>query len=369
MQKKILILSSSFYPNISPRSFRTTELAKEFARQGHEVVVYTRKEHNNYNKIEKEFNITINDYGKFKLKIIKIKGTKIGLFARRAINRILLQLIDYPNIEFVLKVIKVLKNEFGYDLLISIAVPHQIHWGVALFGKNKLKKVAGTWVADCGDPYMGCMTNNFKKMPYFQLIEKLFCKNVDYISVPTKNAINGYYPQFKNKIKVIPQGFCFDNIKIYQGKVYNSRPTFGYSGSFIPNKRDPKNFIKYLNSTNRNYHFIIYSDQHEMLKNFGIINTNKIEIRSYIERNELLYILSQMDFLVNFENDTDIQTPSKLIDYALTKRPILSVKNEANNFKVIDEFLDGNYQNSTNIINIEQYNIKNIVNTFIGLCK
>src|SRR5690606_8098316 len=37
--KNILILSRTFYPENSPRSFRTTELAKELARQEHGVTV------------------------------------------------------------------------------------------------------------------------------------------------------------------------------------------------------------------------------------------------------------------------------------------------------------------------------------------
>ena len=32
---------------------------------------------------------------------------------------------------------KVLKQEKGYDLLISIAVPHPIHWGVAMAREKK----------------------------------------------------------------------------------------------------------------------------------------------------------------------------------------------------------------------------------------
>ena len=35
---KILIVSGFFYPQNTPRAFRTTELAKEFARLGHDVV-------------------------------------------------------------------------------------------------------------------------------------------------------------------------------------------------------------------------------------------------------------------------------------------------------------------------------------------
>jgi hypothetical protein len=39
MSKKILIISRSFYPMNSPRSFRTTELAKEMASNGHDITL------------------------------------------------------------------------------------------------------------------------------------------------------------------------------------------------------------------------------------------------------------------------------------------------------------------------------------------
>ena len=41
ISKKILLVSNGFYPEISPRSFRATELAKELVRQGHSVKVTT----------------------------------------------------------------------------------------------------------------------------------------------------------------------------------------------------------------------------------------------------------------------------------------------------------------------------------------
>lgn len=43
---RILIVSGFFYPTNTPRAFRTTELAKEFARCGHEVTVMIPQ--NNY---------------------------------------------------------------------------------------------------------------------------------------------------------------------------------------------------------------------------------------------------------------------------------------------------------------------------------
>lgn len=37
---RILIVSGSYYPDKTPRSFRTTELARELVRQGHKVDVF-----------------------------------------------------------------------------------------------------------------------------------------------------------------------------------------------------------------------------------------------------------------------------------------------------------------------------------------
>lgn len=75
-----------------------------------------------------------------------------------------------------------------------------------------------------------------------------------------------------------------------------------------------------------------------------------------------------MDFLVNFDNNTGVQQPSKLIDYALTGRPIINVYGELDE-KVILEFLAGNYENSYKTPNMEKYKIENVVDEFLSLAK
>ena len=50
---KILIITQAFYPGISPRSFRATELAKELARQGDDVTVYAELRDFNYSEFTK----------------------------------------------------------------------------------------------------------------------------------------------------------------------------------------------------------------------------------------------------------------------------------------------------------------------------
>ena len=144
---KILIVSASFFPINTPRAFCTTELAKEFARQGHMVKVLTPQAGSIHDQFEKEHGIEIGDLGEARWKVVEIKGRGIIRLIRRGIVRFSKLLFEYPNIEYKKLVQRALKKESGYDLLISIAVPHPIHWGVAAVDP-KARKICRTWVAD-----------------------------------------------------------------------------------------------------------------------------------------------------------------------------------------------------------------------------
>src|SRR6056297_1135806 len=115
---KILIVSRSFYPVISPRSFRTTELAIELARQGHEVVVLTLGNHKENTLLEKEYRLVIKNLGQPKWKPFSTYGKGIIKIYTRLIKRLLDQYLYYPEIELVGMVRNALKQENGYDLLI-----------------------------------------------------------------------------------------------------------------------------------------------------------------------------------------------------------------------------------------------------------
>lgn len=367
-KKKILIVSRSFYPENSPRANRTTELAKEFTRQGHEVTVLTSKKELVHAVFEKEYGVTINDLGKQKFKGIDLsKGNKYSILLKRAVRRGLLQLFQYPNIELMFQVKNVLKSESGYDLMISIAVPHPIHWGTA-WARNKNHIIAKTWVADCGDPFMGSTTDTFKPPFYFKYIEKYWNKECDFISVPFNGAINGYYKEFHDKVKVISQGFNFNEISI-DSKDYNPNkvPTFAYAGGFITGARDPKEFITYLLSLDIDFKFIVYTRTLNMIQPLLDIAKGKIEIRDYVPRKELIAKLSKMDFIVNFNNGTSTQLPSKLIDYYLTKRPVLSLDSFSFNKNSVKEFLNRDYTNQFIFNKPEQYKIQNVCQKFLDL--
>ncbi len=365
--KRIVVISAKFYPNNSPRSFRTTELAKEFSKQGHDVTVYTILGKYDYTEFENTHKLKVRNLGEMKFVPYTSDGDSKQSLLRSIVTKLLRKIIEYPSIELFFKASQVLKREKNVDLLLTIAYPYPIHWGAAYAERYFEKNIINTWVADCGDPYMG---NRFFKHPfYFKYVEKWFCEKVDYLTIPIKEAKEGYYKEFHHKIRIIPQGLNFEELKVSEKLSNNSVITFVYAGTLYKGIRDPRPFLDYLCELDIDFKFIVFTKSVLLLEDYKSILRDKLEIHDYIPRLDLFELMSQADFLVNFENNTVVQSPSKLIDYALSKRPILSVNSLQINKKDINEFLNRNYVNQLIIKDIEQYNIKNVVNSFISLIR
>lgn len=369
IKRKILVVSKSFYPENSPRSFRTTELVKEFCRQGHDVTLYTFKDDKYHVPIEKEFGVKIKDLGKRRFKSVDLTNTgRISFLFKRILSRALLMLIEYPDIEIMFKVKKAMKHESGYDLLVSVAVPHPVHWGVT-WAKTKKHPIARTWVADCGDAYMGLIKHDsFAKLFYFKYLEKWLCRKADHIAIPNINMKVNYYPEFHPKILEIPQGFKFGEIDLDRTPPNNPVPTFAFAGVFMKNTRNPVRLLEYLCQQKKDFKFIMYTHTTDLVLPFKDILGDKLEIRDYIPRNELLQALCKMDFLINIGYDPAQQAPSKLVDYSFTGRPILSLNTNEVDEKIVDEFLEGNYTNAFKY-DIEKFRIENVSQTFLNLIK
>ena len=174
--QKILIVTRAFYPLQTPRAYRTTELAKEFCLRGYDVTVLFPG-NVGIGQLPDKYKIKYVSFGDLTWKTLIPLKVSNGFF-----NRVLRKLFitapgfffEYPNFEIAFKIKRFLgKSNKKYDLLISIANPHQIHWGIAcLWNKKRENNIANVWVADCGDPYMGQENNRFGiKTPfYFGLI-------------------------------------------------------------------------------------------------------------------------------------------------------------------------------------------------------
>lgn len=371
-KKNIILVSSAFYPELSPRSFRATELTKEFYRQGHQVTVLTKNRDVDYTGFLKEYPFTLKMWCKPVLP--QIPDNKKGPFSSlaRIISRILAVLFEYPAIEEMFLVSKMLKGEKEYDLMISFAVPFPVHWGVARI-KTRIYSVAKTWIADCGDPYMFARLDRFKKPFYFKFQEIRFCRRCSFITIPFNNMKNQFYPEFSSKIKVIPQGFHMADIVLHQGPPANERPVFVFAGSIIPGKRDLALFLDFLGSISMDFLFIIYTNQRDWFTKYKNVLGEKLLINDYIERLSLIYEMSKVDFLVNVDTIHDDQSnveavPSKLIDYALSNRPILNIHSANLDKELVLGFLEKNYSRQR-VVEKSQFDIRNVTAKFLALIK
>ncbi len=357
---QIVIIAQCIHPSLQPRAHRATQLATELAKRGHNVVLYALLGNYDYTDFSKETNLQIKNLGTSKFGCMNSDGVIKDNILYKIIRKTIGKYISFPEVELIPMVQDVLRKEKKIDLLITIAIPHQIHWGTALCTNKEVK----CWISDCGDPFMG---NSVRKFPfYFKYIEKYWCRQTDYITVPIIEAKNAYYEECHNKIRVIPQGFDFSNLELAD-YIPNEIPTFAYSGIVYKNIRDPSVFLEYLCGIDYEFKFIVYTKSTRFFDNYKSRLGGKIDVRDYIPREKLLYELSKMDFLINFQNNSGVQQPSKLIDYALTGRPIINISNDFKERENFDLFMKGDYSNSYKINNLEDYNIKNVAQQFLKL--
>jgi hypothetical protein len=348
---------------------RATELAREFTRLGHEVTVVTQPRGDIETPLEAEGDLRIKEVLSCSYPELSAKDAGILSTPLRKVRRLLELLAEYPSIELMPRVAEALREEREYDLLVSVATPHPIHWGVA-WARSRGHHVAETWVADCGDPYMGLTLDSYQKPFYFGPVEKWFCHQADYLSVPTEGAIEGYYPEFRDKIRVIPQGFDFSTRPNAADSVQHDVPTFAYAGGLAPKGvRSPVKLLDYLVRESRDFRFHLYATTgRNVAQSYAESSGGRVILHDPMPREHLLPELSHMDFVVNFDNGVASQTPSKLIDYALTGRPILNVAPESPDFDVLDEFLSGNYESQYVVPNVDRYDIRCVAQQFLDLC-
>jgi len=381
--KKILINAYYFYPDIAPRAFRAFELVKEFARRGHEVTVLLPKSDFEYREVCQKHNFSVDfvDYKKSAVdNAANVPAAAKELSWFKKIFRNVLRTPMYclfpsgrDKMFYFYAVYKKLKKEQeAYDMVLSIAFPFDTHIGAAMaFGANK-QLASAAKIADYGDPLY--KNPAFPNCPLYYWIDRFITSRFDYITIPTEKALPVYMTfKAKEQIKVIPQGFDFGEIKRadYQK---NPVPTFAYAGTFYEDIRNPtvllENLYK-LHQKNIDFRFVIYTkttnpNNMKLLTPYMPLLGDKLVIHDMIPREQAIYELSKMDFLINLENLSESQAPSKLIDYGLTERPAYSFDQLNFSVETLMKFFDGDYSLAT-AVDLQPLDIKNVANQFFQL--
>lgn len=361
---RILIISNHAYPKQGPRAFRTTELSEQLVKMGHEVVLYTIHGKYDYAQYEKETGVKMCDINP-KFSTDANDGTQRYNLFDKFMFHFFHRLLFWPLCEFHIAVEKIIKKNPNMDMLITIAYPHSIHSGAARAKLKHPEIFPKTWICDCGDPFM---LNPFFNPPKFmKKYEDLWCSQCDYITVPTNESYKGYYEQYWNKIRVIPQGFNFEKTPITVYKK-NDIPTFLFMGSIYPGVRDTHSFMDYLLTFEKPYKFIMMMRsplEEKYVKESG----GQIEYIIGKGRKEVVWECSKADFLINITNPTSVQTPSKLIDYGIANRPILDIENTFVDPTAFLKFYAGDYSDEHKVDFLDNYRIENVARKFVELAK
>lgn len=359
---KILIISNHAYPAQGPRAFRTTELSEQLAKMGHKVILYTVHGKYDYSEYEKKTGVQMCDINPL-FATLSNDGTRRYNIFDKFMYHYFHRLLMWPQCEFHFLIQKIIKDNPNMDMLITIAYPHSIHSGAALAKKKYPQIFPKTWVCDCGDPFM---LNPFIKAPkYMKRFEEMWCSSCDYITVPTNESYKGYFEQYWNKIRIIPQGFDFSKTPIAEYKK-NKVPTFLFVGTIYPGIRDPHSFMDFLLKFNKPYKFIMMMRAPLEDK---YIKESKGQIEYVIGkgRKDVIWECSRADFLINITNPSSIQTPSKLIDYGIARRPILDIENDFLDYSIFLRFYEGDYSQMRMIPFLENYKIEHVAKQFIEL--
>lgn len=364
---KIVVISNTIYPRNAPRAFRATELAKYFAKKRHEVYLFASLGNYDYSAFEKETGVKVRPLGKMFFSTLNSDSYSRNNFFDKVARHFLGRWLEFPDIEFAWKVKRIIGRLHDVDLLVTIAIPHPIHWGAAWAKKSNPASFPKVWVSDCGDPYMG---NSVGKKPpvYFQKVEDFWGRLTDYITIPVEEGRAAYSEEVQSKIRIIPQGFDFSSVRIDSSFTKNIVPRFAFAGATYPGYRDPTSMLEFLTSlVNVPFTFVVYTRTPSLFLKFKGLLGDKLQINEYIPRDQLIFELSRMDFLINIRNNSTCQSPSKLIDYYLTKRPIIDVTTSFDEAPIFLDFLQGNYSNSHVPKDISQFDIENVGAKFLSL--
>lgn len=191
--------------------------------------------------------------------------------------------------------------------------------------------------------------------------------------MPVARAVNDYENyNAKHKVNVIPHGFFFDEVQLAKYEVTDV-VNFAFAGRLYKEIRNPTEFLNALvkDYAEVNYVFHIYTDLRnketkDLLMPFQTLLGKKLQVNDMLPRTDCINRLSAMDFLINFENDTSNQVPSKLIDYTLADRPIISVNHDFDNSDVFAKYMKHDFDSFTPI-DISTFDIKNVAKKFESL--
>ena len=339
--KKILIVTHQFLPQVSPRTTRWSLLIDELINKGNEVTVLSGTDPEN---IEKNYKILYFGNKQFSSNINKIRQNsqdssnnsikKISYSILKKIYRFLFKTFSWPDYAMfwaftIYKNRKRIENDF--DIIISVSLPFTSH----LCAHILKKRINAQWYMDIGDPFtLKTYSPENNKIIYSYLnkfFERKFYKNASKIIFTHNEVAELHKKKFNIDSSKIVIGYpiaLLNNDIIKSSLSFNYKDTplkIGYFGAFTKSVREPNNYIiNIANSLGDKTKHEWYINE-ESKKYFSSIND--ITFHQFLEilprKLALEVMVNKIHILLSIGNFNKYQMPSKVIEYLSLGKPVL----------------------------------------------
>ena len=339
--KKILIVTHQFLPQVSPRTTRWSLLIDELINKGNEVTVLSGTDPEN---IEKNYKILYFGNKQFSSNINKIRQNsqdssnnsikKISYSILKKIYRFLFKTFSWPDYAMfwaftIYKNRKRIENDF--DIIISVSLPFTSH----LCAHILKKRINAQWYMDIGDPFtLKTYSPENNKIIYSYLnkfFERKFYKNASKIIFTHNEVAELHKKKFNIDSSKIVIGYpiaLLNNDIIKSSLSFNYKDTplkIGYFGAFTKSVREPNNYIiNIANSLGDKTKHEWYVNE-ESKKYFSSIND--ITLHQFLEilprKQALDVMVNKIHILLSIGNFNKYQMPSKVIEYLSLGKPVL----------------------------------------------
>lgn len=343
--KKILLLTSNYYPEASANGICVSKIAESLKRDGFDVhLICYRKNHEelieNHEgilvyRIKMPLNYKIDYYSK-KIKLISL-AKLLGYISKQMKRvKLLLYLPLYP-ISSILtvfrfcRITKKLHQKNNYDIVLSSYNPIE---GVIAASYAKSTSDSLKFILYVLDSFSNTGGGHFIGASLAEKIgwrwEKVFYERSDLIINMRSHEEyhkKARYLKYKNKTRFadIPL-FAKNN---YQGENTNEEITkLVYTGSLDTKRRNPSylcDIIKQINCGTYRMFFYSIGDCESMLQNYEKLTNGIIASKGFVDHKQSLHIINSANVLINIGNKGSDMLPSKIFEYMSTGKPIIHV--------------------------------------------
>jgi glycosyltransferase involved in cell wall biosynthesis len=346
---KLLIISYSYPPALTPRAFRWAAIASELARRGHEVHVLCAA--SGAEGPDKD-GVVVHRVGDWLLDGAArvsagtpssgaMNGPSWRGWLRRGI-RSLWRLLYWPDFACgwlipATRAARRLAAEHHFNWIITVSLPFTGHL-VGLLSVSQARRAR--WLVDIGDPF------HLMREPapnnagiYSRLnrsIEARIISSADSVSVTTSSTQQLYAAFFgihPNRITVIPPLLSLPPLPAPSKRTADAPLRLVFAGTLYSQLRSPNFLISCLSA--------LLEEQPEKpleLHFYGALNDCAAELAAcpltlrgavimhgMVDRAQVLQAMADADVLINIGNNSEAQLASKVIEYMAAGKPILNL--------------------------------------------